>query len=357
MTTHPRKRPSVQQSLPLSHWPEADREGWLAAQVGGGPLDDGGLASHMAAKTRDDLTRRYACYLDFLDKRGRLVRHGIAAANVTQGNIMHYVVHVEAALSSVTLAQSLYKIARVAKCVAPGRDWAWLQRIVRRLAARATPRDKRSDVVEITELIALGRRLMDEAEARQAPITQSRAILYRDGLMISLLATDPLRLKNITQLEIGRTILRDATRWSLDVPACEMKSRRPHMAALPDWITSHIDRYIEAYRPLFPKADETHHLWASKQGCPLSYGSLARIITDRTNAAFGKPINPHLFRDCLTTSTAVHHGAHMGLAMTIHGHQSSTVAQKHYNQANMIGAVHAYQAMLLEENAPEEVTP
>lgn len=59
----------------------------------------------------------------------------------------------------------------------------------------------------------------------------------------------------------------------------------------------------------------------------------------------------------VTMPTAVHHGAHMGLAMTILGHQSSAVTQKHYNQASMIGAVHAYQAMLLEENAPEEAAP
>ena len=62
---------------------------------------------------------------------------------------MHYL---EPRVSSVTLAQSLYKIARVAACLAPEQDWRWLQRVARRLDLRAKPRDKRNEVVEIKEL-------------------------------------------------------------------------------------------------------------------------------------------------------------------------------------------------------------
>lgn len=350
--TPPRKRPSVQKALAASLWPKADREGWLAAQEGGGPLDDGGAASHMCTHTRDDLTKRYAYYLDFLDRRGRLEVNGSAASCVTQRNILDYVAFLQAHLSSVTLAQSLYKVARVAKCLAPTRDWAWLQRIVRRLDARAIPRNKRADVVEITELIALGRQLMQNSEMSRDRTPIARALLYRDGLMIALLATDPLRLKNIRILEIGRTILKDGETWSLALSPKNTKNKREHIAVLPDWIGPYIDSYIEAYRPYFPNADKSDALWMSRQGNQLSEISFERVTEKRTLAAFGKAINPHLFRDCLATSTAVHHGARMGLAMTILGHQSSKVTERHYNQANMIDAVRAYQQMLLEEDAP-----
>ena len=79
----------------------------------------------------------------------------------------------------------------------------------------------------------------------------------------------------------------------------------------------------------------------------LGENGLYRLICKRTRAAFDKRINPHLFRSCLATSTAVHHGAQMGLAITVLRHQNSEDIELHYNQAKMIDAVRAYQEMLL----------
>ena len=97
---------------------------------------------------------------------------------------------------------------------------------------------------------------------------------------------------------------------------------------------------------MFRNAEATSRLWLSRNGRPLDDSSLYRLVCKRTYEAFGKPINPHLFRSCLATSTAVHHGANMGLAMTVLGHQSSKVTTRHYNQAKMIDAVRAYQEVL-----------
>ena len=90
-------------------------------------LDDCGIASHLSALTRKDLTTRYAYFLSFLAHRGTLDLQGPGAATVTEENILHYLRYLEPRLSSVTLAQSLYKIARVAHFLAPGRDWRWLR--------------------------------------------------------------------------------------------------------------------------------------------------------------------------------------------------------------------------------------
>jgi hypothetical protein len=50
---------------------------------------------------------------------------------------------------------------------------------------------------------------------------------------------------------------------------------------------------------------------------------------------------------CLATSTAIYHGAEIGLAMTVLEHTSSEVLERYYNQAKMIDAVKAYQEILL----------
>jgi integrase/recombinase XerD len=347
--TKRRRNPPSQKPLPLPHWPETDREAWLAAQETSGVLYDGGVASHLRAHTRSDLTRRYAYFLSFLAHRGRLEEYGPAASSVSPENILDYVHYLEPRVSSVTLAQSLYKIRRVAVCLAPELDWRWLRRLSRRLDLRAKPRDRRNDVVEIKELFWLGRQLMGQADKASTSTAFSRVLLYRDGLIIALLAADPLRSANITALEIGRTLIKDGTTWSFDIPAEETKAGRPHLAILPDWSAPCIDRYVDHYRLLFRNAETTCRLWLSRNGRPLDDSSLYHLVCKRTCEAFGKPINPHLFRSCLATSTAVHHGAEMGLAMTVLGHQSSKVTTRHYNQAKMIDAVRAYQEVLLAD--------
>jgi integrase len=343
------RNPPNQRPLPLLDWPKADLEMWQAAQATGNILDDDGIISHLSTHTRKDLTRRYAYFLSFLAHRGRLEDYPSAAASVTRENILDYVHYLEPRVSSVTLAQSLYKIGRVAVCLNPGQDWRWLRRLCRRLDLRARPRDRRNDVVEIKELFQLGLKLMAQAEKASTSTAFSRALLYRDGLIIALLAADPLRSANITFLEIGRTLIKDGTTWSVNIPAEETKAGRLHLAILPDWSAPCIDRYVHRYRPLFRNAETTGRLWLSRNGRPLHDSSLYHLVCKRTYEAFGKPINPHLFRSCLATSTAVHHGAEMGLAMTVLGHQSSKVTTRHYNQAKMIDAVRAYQEVLLAD--------
>jgi hypothetical protein len=190
------------------------------------------IISHLSTQTREDLTRRCAYFLSFLAHRGRLEDYS-AAASVTRENILDYVHYLESRVSSVTLAQSLYKIGRVAVCLNPGQDWRWLRRLCRRLDLRARPRDRRNDVVEIRELFRLGLQLMHQADKAETATAFSRDLLYRDGLIIALFAADP-RLANITGLEIGRTLIKDGATWSLNIPGEETKAGRLHFAILPD---------------------------------------------------------------------------------------------------------------------------
>jgi integrase len=341
------RNPPSQRVLPIEDWSWADREAWKAAQKVAALLDEGGVVSHLSARTLKDLTSRYAYFLHFLAEQGKLNLHGSATASVTEENILLYVGFLQPRVSSVTLAMSLRKIARVAACLAPDRDWRWLRRIVRRLGLRAKPRDRRHEVVEIIALFRLGLQLMKWAEESEGLTSFCRALAYRDGLIIALLAADPLRLANIAALEIGRTLIKDGGTWSYEIPADETKQRRLHLAVLPDWSRSCIDRYIQHYRPSFRNAQSTNRLWLSRNGRSLSEHALYCLVCRRTRAAFGKRITPHLIRSCLATSTAIHHGAQMGLAMTVLHHQSYVVTQRHYIKAGMIDAVRAYQQILL----------
>ena len=71
-------------------------------------------------------------------------------------------------------------------------------------------------MVHACDLLRLGETLM--AEASQQSTTRLRAMQFRDGLIIALLAARPLRLRNLAGLELDRTLTRRGEGWWIDIP-------------------------------------------------------------------------------------------------------------------------------------------
>ena len=76
--------------------------------------------------------------------------------------------------------------------------------IERKLYRLARGRRSELVVVPIEELYLLGASLMHRADDEVQLWPRKRRVLYRDGLLISLLAARPIRRKNIAALRIGR---------------------------------------------------------------------------------------------------------------------------------------------------------
>ena len=342
------RHPSWQTALLLEVWPRADRDAWRAAtEIGESVLRSGGAASHLAPVTIHDLTRRYGYFLNHVRLTEQKLNENVQAAAVTPETILTYLAATEGRLAPVTIANSLHKIHRVAGLIAPNRDWTWLRRISRRLETRARPADKRSRVVEAAELFTLGLHLMGQADKSTRLPLFTRALLYRDGLIIALLTATLLRRANLASLTIGETIVNTGSGWLIAIPASESKSGRPIEMRLPGELSSKIDRYLEHYRPTF-RGHETHGaLWLSRNGRPLSASQLYLNIINRTRAAFGRAINPHLVRDCAVTSIALHDSANIQIASAALGHRHPRTTEKYYNQSAMIDAVRSYQAYIL----------
>jgi integrase/recombinase XerD len=71
-----------------------------------------------------------------------------------------------------------------------------------------------------------------------------------------------------------------------------------------------------------------------------------RVVIN-TSAALGRPINPHLFRDCAATSVAIDDPLHVGIASQLLGHCRSSTTERYYNQANAVEACRQFQAFLI----------
>ena len=173
------------------------------------------------------------------------------AGQVTPERVKDFILTLQQVNAPKTVLHRIVGLAQAAGALAPDADWAWLWRIVGRLQRTARPaRLKRARLVGADELFALGRQLMAEAERGSARPAWRRAIEFRDGFMIALLAARPLRLKNFVAIEIGRHLTAAGTRRRLHFTRPEMKTPEPVEVSFPRLLEPALDRYVSVYRPI-----------------------------------------------------------------------------------------------------------
>ena len=323
--------PRAVRGLKLPEWPLADQTAWFEACCPGGRLTRGGRASHLKQVTRDDLARRYGQYLDHVVRTDRLDDNGFAAASVTQDRVASYVAELTARVSSVTVHGSIAKLRRATELLNPSMDLDWLRDIENDLALEMRPASKFHRIVDSDLIIYAGLTLMEEAGAVSEKTALNRAILYRNGLMMALLALCPIRLKNLSSLVLDRNIRRIGDNWYIALEAQETKETRPDERPVDPLLTPYIRSYLETHRPVFNCPSKA--LWAGRYGKSLGYSAVERIITETTRQTLGVAISPHLFRSCGASTSYMLCRDMPDLASALLNHRSRKTTQAHYNRA------------------------
>jgi integrase/recombinase XerD len=169
--------------------------------------------------------------------------------------------------------------------------------------------------------------------------------------MIALLASRPLRLRNLTSLTLDRTLVKRGDLWWIQIPAAETKTKNAIELPWPEMLVPHLATYladhrsaVAALRGTSPASDA---LWLSMHGLPMTDNGIYIRIVARTREGLGQPINPHLFRDCAATSIAIDDPAHVGIASRLLGHRTGLTTERHYNQARSVEASRLMQKSLL----------
>ncbi len=331
--------------LPYAAWPQDDRTRWEAAfKTGTDRFDDCGPAAHLAEPTRLGLLDGYAKFLAFLSAHHSHLLGRAPAARLNREIIEDYVRWQPASCGSVTIVTYLHRLRDTLRFICPGEDWSWLLTIIKRLAAKARPRPERHHMVTSEALYALGIKLMDDAvsncnEARN--ISKAHAFAYRDGLIIALLALIPLRLRTLTALRIGKHLVRSGQLWALEIPAEDLKTKRPLEFPISTELSGCIDQYLNKFRTRIPNAATHDCLWASDQSRGLTGDAIYQRITRRTRDALGFPVNPHRFRRAAATFWSSRDPANVRGVKDLLGHMSFDTTEKHYIMAQSRVAGHA----------------
>lgn len=337
---------------PISWWPNADQQLWHDACEGRGTWKQLNPASAWSSSWRKMIEQGYGRYIGWFAKHYRL-EPTHPADRIYPDAFSRFADDIMGdGLAPASIANLARALRAFGSAVDPEGDWQWLAHRAFRLKARAVPRrDKRLRIVHSLELYQLGIRLMDEAFG--ATVDMPAAIQFRDGLMIALLAARPLRLSNFADIALGRTlILRDPTYW-LILSEQETKTGRPINLPIPDSLCAFVDEYLRGPRKLLlshqrSPAKITTALWISKSGKHSTLDEIRTAINKRTKAAFGRQVNPHLFRDCLATSLATDDPEAVMCAAPILGHATFKTVEQHYNQATMLTAGRKFASEIMQ---------
>jgi integrase len=253
----------------------------------------------------------------------------------------------------MTVQSRINQLGRAMRVLAPDQDWGWVQRAAGRLRAVAKPvRDKRGRLQTASALAELGIGMMKRAHAADAHFATQRAVLFRDGLIIALMAHRPLRVRTFAAVEIGKQLIQRNGCWWLVFGPTDTKTKTALEMPWPAQLVAHLEDYLGLYRPaLMDRPGQrgkapTSGLWVTKGGKMMGKAAIQHQIVDHTRRTFGKAISPHLFRDAAATNVAVDAPASVHVVPDILSHTSLKTSQRHYNQAGSFEAGGRYQSFL-----------
>jgi integrase len=334
--------------MPFDEWPATDQLGWKAAIADGSLLADAGPAARWRQGTRDRVVQSYGRFLGYLEHHGILDRNEAPADRVLHDRVIDYGEQLMKQCAPVTVHGYVLNLERALSVMAPDEDWRWLASLAARLQARARPsRDKRRKVVPAEDLADLGHRLMDNAFDLEGLSPARRAVRFRDGLMISLLIARLLRLRSFTSLEIGRHIVPIDDGYQILLAPEDTKNGRPYEAPVPEWLGPYMDIYLEQMRPILLGDRCSDRLWITVTGTDMSDSYLNHRLCKVTKRELGRPVNPHLFRDCAMTSRAIDDPDNVRAMPPVLGHNNMRTSEMHYNQAEAIDACRLHQANIV----------
>lgn len=290
----------------------------------------------------------YGQWLSFLARNGWLDVETPPEVRVTPDRVRLFVIQLRERVSSCSAAMIFEGFARMIVVMTPERDWAWLRITITNLKAIAKPeKDKRCHMVDARQLLALGVDLMEQA--LEMGDRYHAATHMRDGLLIAVLASCPVRIANLMAIEIERHLLFDRDRYRLFFTEKETKAAHPYQAELSPVLNPYIDIWLRDHRrKLLAHGDgaKTDRLWIDRWGKAMGEHAIRDQIEKRTRDAFGRHIWPHLARSIAATSFVDHDPDMVALVSDLLGHADQRTAHKHYILANAALAHAAVQKAL-----------
>jgi hypothetical protein len=252
----------------------------------------------------------------------------------------------------MTLLARLQELHSIAVILDPGNSFQFIKDFEARIRHRTeTIRHADRPFTTTDELLSLGLKLMKNAEHQTTG--RLKAIDYRDGLLIALLAMRPMRRKNFAALKLDKNVVQLDGVWRIRLSPEETKTHNRIDVEWPSELVEPLETYLAVHRPILMAIVGRWHkpiddaLWISSNGSPLTEMAFYQQVTKRTAEAFGKPVNPHAFRHSAASTLACEDPAHVRISATILGHSRFQTTEQYYIMAQQAQAHDAFVKLML----------
>lgn len=212
------------------------------------------------------------------------------------------------------------------------------------------------DPANIDALLTLFDRILLEA-GRTGCNGRREALRIMYAFVVQLLLRAPLRIKNLTSLEIDRHLLRSrpgaAGVVHLVIPAEEMKNGADYEIEFSHAMIDSLDVYLGRYHPWLADRSSTW-LFPNPEGGRRSIGGFGAQISDFIFKETGLRMNPHLFRHVAAKLYLAAHPEDIETVRQLLGHKSTNTTLRAYVEFRNSKAFKVYDALIerLRQNAP-----
>jgi integrase/recombinase XerD len=330
----------IRRALPFDEWPAEDQRLWNEAILPGDLFTDAGPADHWRPATQKSYQYAYGRWLRFLACRHPELLEQAPSERLKRRKVLEYVdLLKDQKLNPTTIWGYINDLNNVAYRLMPNHNWDWLRQIANRLHLTVRPRPYlETQLVPIQELYQTGLSLIEQSQSSKPRRPSCIHVDYRDGLMIALLASMPVRLQNFANIEIGRHLLKSPEGYSLIFSEDEVKNLQHIEVEVYEPLVPIIDRYLTVHRRHLLGDTEAATLWVSKIGKPLKHNHVSERITKVTRRELGKPITPHMFRHCAATSIAETSPDLARIIRPLLAHTTAATGERYYNRASVLKA-------------------
>jgi integrase len=271
-----------------------------------------------------------------LDANGELDPESAPFGRATPDRVSAYARVLMATLAPRSAASAAIGLKCVLQRMHPQENWRWLKEVTNRLDVWSGSSTTRSPMILPAKLVFEGALADLGRLAASAPMSRRDQVHYRDTLIVALLTCCPIRLRNLTQMRIGKHLRQAGLECQLCFEAHETKTHQPIRYVLPSVLLPWLQFYLAEVRPGFPREPEDEGLWPGSKGRPLAGETLYSRVLRATERLFGVAIAPHSFRTMAATALADRSPEDALFARPLLGHRSPRTTERHYIRANQL---------------------
>jgi hypothetical protein len=233
----------------------------------------------------------------------------------------------------------LHRFKRIAARLAVGR---------RGLTAKNRERLRPFDEPEtVAAFLGLPQRIRTVLNADMHGPVRRRAVLAQMAAAIALLQAAPIRLRNLTDLDVVKNLIGRGRRLYLVIPETNTKNREPIDFELPAETADILSWYVREVRPMLLK-QPTDALFPGAGARAKSSGALASQISRTVFRYTGLKVNVHLFRHAGGKIFLDARPGHYEVMRRVLSHRSITTTTSFYAGAETRAAGQHFAAVIAE---------